>query len=308
MSTYHDLYSVDFDNVNRTATRLEFSTAEQQDAVEWVRVWGSSDGLLLVSDEGNSNLILLNPSTRECKKLPTCPFFHALVGVGEFVAYAYGIGYDSCTDGYEVVMLSYSGLSHITIVAVYSLRNDAWRRLRDFPSMLMRYTCGVLFNGCLHWLGWRAGSFAIVAINLPDEIFKEVPLPGALNACTIGYSYELVVLGDCLCLVSRPLSYQFRVWMMKEYGVRESWNKITIERPERPRLILLGLLAEDELLFKSNEVILDGDKTKKLVVYNPKKRTMRDIVVCGIPSEFAFRGTYVESLVSPHHRGGIGRQ
>ncbi|XP_058202742.1 F-box/kelch-repeat protein At3g06240-like [Rhododendron vialii] len=201
-------------DINQTATKLDFSTAKQHDTVEWVRVWGSCDDLLLVSDEGNSNFILLNPSTRECKKLLTCPFFHALVGVGEFVAYTYGVGYysfidgyDSCTDGYEVVMLSYSSLSDITIVAVYSLRNDAWRRLRDFPSMLMRYTCGVLFNGCLHWLGWRAGSFAIVAIDLSDEFFRKVPLHVALDACKIGLFYELVVLGDCLCLVYRQLSY-----------------------------------------------------------------------------------------------------
>lgn len=41
---------------------------------------------------------------------------------------------------------------------------------------------------------------------------------------------DFVALGGCLCmLVCRTNGNEFDVWMMKEYGVAESWTKFSVE-------------------------------------------------------------------------------
>lgn len=127
-----NLNLVDYNDGNLT-TKLEFPTVEQHDAEKWVKVLSSCDGLLLVS-RSDKSVFLLNPSTRECKKLPICPFFQK--SINEFTSNPCGIGYDSSTDDYKVVIFSYRSYdysvgSYITNVDVYSLKTNAWRRIED---------------------------------------------------------------------------------------------------------------------------------------------------------------------------------
>ncbi|XP_058198239.1 F-box/kelch-repeat protein At3g06240-like [Rhododendron vialii] len=307
ISSSLNLYSIDVHNANPTATNLDFPTLEQHVANKRVKGWSSCDGLLLVPYIDNSNFLLLNPSTSERKELPALPFALDPVGTS---SYAYGVGYNSSTDDYNVVMLSCnhtgSVQSKISIVDVYSLKTNAWRRIQHTPYVVGTscFCGGVFLNGCLHWLCWRTGSYAICAFNLLDQIFREVPMPASLcGGCRI-LRFFVEVVGGFLYLVKRRASCKSEVWKMEEYGVGESWTKLTIDLPTgTPSLCLLCHLAEDKLLFDNSR--WHGEK---LVVYDPKKETLRDVVVAGIPSEFTVGRAYVESLVSPILRRGIGRQ
>ncbi|XP_058201543.1 F-box/kelch-repeat protein At3g06240-like [Rhododendron vialii] len=306
------LTSMDYNDVNPTFTKLEFPTEEQHDAkiVLWLRVLSSCDGLLLVY-RCYKSIFLLNPSTRELKKPPVCLFVQ-----NSNMHVVYGVGYDSSTDDYKVVMLSssYYDQSGTTSVAMYSLKTNAWRRSEDFQG-IVRNSGGVFLNGCLHFLSWNGNVFNrfITAFDLSGEIFKEIPLPTSLVTCEYRYDdyYDLLVLGGSLCLVSAK---ENKVCMMKEYGVRESWTEFTMCSDSSELFLLDGvsMLAEDEfLLFHVNCVY--GEKQLvvylQLVVYNPQKLTKRDIAICGIPcATVRYGGTYVESLVSPFHAGGIGRK
>lgn len=214
------------------------------------------------------------------------------------------MGYDSSTDDYKVLLLSsfYENRCSIMTVAVYSLKTNTWRRSEDFQyRSLVGNSGGVFLNGCLHYLCRNGnGSKRIIAFDLLGEIFKEVPLPTSLGRCESGhYDYcGVVVLGGSLCLVGGRGN---KVYMMKEYGVRESWTKFTM-CSGLSVFDVVGMLAEDEFL------LFDTYGEKNLVVYNPQKFTERNIVICEIPSKFRYGGTYVESLVSPFHAGGIGRK
>ncbi|KAI8567202.1 hypothetical protein RHMOL_Rhmol02G0102300 [Rhododendron molle] len=198
-------------------------------------------------------LFLLNPSTRECNKFPPPPSI--LDPVHKIRGSLYGLGYDSSTDNYKVVNISRyntrfsqynTEFSHsFTMLDVYSLETNAWRRITYIDYHPMGNSGGVSFKGCIHGLCLRAGSQVIVAFDLSDEVFREVPLPASFSGCKISL-YDVAVYGGCLCLVSRR-------------------------------------------------------ETKK-------KGTARDMVVCGIPPRFSFEGTYGESLISPHHGRGNGRQ
>ncbi|XP_058198440.1 F-box/kelch-repeat protein At3g06240-like [Rhododendron vialii] len=283
----YNLYSVDLAHTNPTATKLILPTAEQR-LQHQVRVVNSCDGLVLLSIRRGSELFLLNPSTRECKKLPIFPF---VVDSAEYLdANLYGVGYDSSTDDYKVVIVSRK------IVAVYSLRTDSWRRIQDVDFSLKESSGRVFVNGCLHGICWRDSCHRIVAFDLSDEVVREVPQPPWY--CGIGSeiaSYWVAVLGGCLCLVDKRAP---EFWKMKEYGVRESWTEFKI-RSGLFKAHLLCLLADDEFLLRTTP----GRGLKQWVVYNQQKNTVRNMVVCGIPDQFSFQDTYVESLISPHHGG-----
>lgn len=70
---------------------------------------------------------------------------------------------------------------------------------------------------------------------------------------------------------------------------------------------MLCSLAIDEFSVKVEVNRITELLEEKLVVYNPKIKTLRDLVVLGLPSKFKFWGAFVESLVSPNHEVGMGR-
>ncbi|KAI8567245.1 hypothetical protein RHMOL_Rhmol02G0106000 [Rhododendron molle] len=322
-----DLYSVDFADENPAAEKLDFPSVQYSHKWQWVKVLGSCNGLLLVYGQGHSQF-LLNPSTRERKKLPDYPSSFILDLICQPFIYLHGFGYDSSTDDYKAVMLScrynISGSrfycdwdGNITYVFVYSLKTDAWRRIQGShcrPLECCGRPSGVYFNERLHWLCKRSGdsdgSLVIVAFDLSDEIFREVP---TLFSYSMIWYHRMAVLGGCLCVIVYTPSFCNELWMMKEYGVRDSWTKFTITKfainTETVLVDWFCLLAEDEILLKTRTKgnLLEEVDQDELVVYNRKKKIVRDMVVRGIPPKCQYGGTYVESLVSPNHGGGMGR-
>ncbi|KAK4365019.1 hypothetical protein RND71_016377 [Anisodus tanguticus] len=69
----------------------------------------------------------------------------------EFGQKVYGFGYDELHDDYKILRM-YTATSHDLKVELYSLKNDSWRRVDDFPAG--RRQCGLakLLNGKLHWV------------------------------------------------------------------------------------------------------------------------------------------------------------
>ncbi|XP_058201544.1 F-box protein CPR1-like [Rhododendron vialii] len=95
----------------------------------------------------DKSIFLLNPSTRECTKLPICPFVQRDYWNNCVLLDKYGVGYDSTTDDYKVLwMLSYFDeegvIDDFAIVAVYSLKTNAWRRVEDFQSRCVEGNSG----------------------------------------------------------------------------------------------------------------------------------------------------------------------
>ncbi|XP_058214662.1 F-box/kelch-repeat protein At3g06240-like [Rhododendron vialii] len=321
-----DLYSVDFAATNPTAEQLDFALSVRP--TNRVRGWGSCNGLVLVSDEGlvqvpdegiYYNLFLFNPFTTECKELPDSPLLDLLY-YDDVHYIANGLGYDSSTDDYKVVMLyshlivDFNGFSCITSVAVYSLKTDAWRRIQDSRYNPEEHFHGVCFNERLHWLcsTTHDSPKVFVAFNLWDENFREVHLPTLFtssNKYRRGYRFR-VVLGSCLCLVVSPYKgVEIDVWKMMKYGVRESWTKFTIANHGMPLGDVLYLTAKEEFVLRIIEEV-NGVRISDesgLLVYNLKNETLRDMVVCGIPTKYTFGGNYIETLVSPNHGGRIWR-
>lgn len=299
----HALFSVSlgdahqvFDEITISATRLSF--ADHPDS--WTQVYCSCDGLVLVGDNEGQKFVL-NPVTREIRGVPPSPF--ALDPSACFTMY--GLGYDSASDDYKIVTLSYydtdnehgydpttDDYSTEMFVNVYSFKTDSWKRVESSPydHAVGHVTSGVFVNGCIHWLASRTTDYksAIVAFDLLEEKFREVPPPSSVDSDKFVFNY-LALLGGCLCMFNENQTY---VWMMKEYGVQESWTKFTIDDLHATEIKLLCLLGQEKL------VLLKDDE--QLVMYNFKEGTWKDVAVHGASEDLHVEASFVESLISPH--------
>ncbi|KAL3507359.1 hypothetical protein ACH5RR_032741 [Cinchona calisaya] len=114
------------------------------------------------------------------------------------------------------------------------------------------------------------------------------------------YDWTFGVLGGCLSVLFDYERTHADVWVMKEYGVRDSWSKVVsvpyLDDPEKSSYsIPVCLLRNGEILL----VFGSG-----LVVYNPKSNAFRYPRINGLEEV----NIYVESLVSPNIHDGGQRQ
>lgn len=255
---------------------------------------GCCNGLFCIL-EGSHDLILWNPSTRKSKKLP-----YSGADTFRFRYFKYGFGYDESRDDYKVVEMCCFyryGVNIETVINVYSLRTNSWRRIQDYKQGgLITSPFGVFVNGALHWLvHFKTGfniSWGILSLNVTEEeSYGEIMQPEYENG---SFTLTLGVLEGCLCVFCNYDQFRMDVWLMKEYGVKESWIKLVSITH------IIGSKGQVSPLFVSEdcEILLINDFC--LMVYNWKehKFTNREIRISGA----SFQGTattYIESLVSP---------
>ncbi|XP_059632602.1 F-box/kelch-repeat protein At3g06240-like [Cornus florida] len=247
---------------------------------------GSSNGLVCFTYAGGS-LFLYNLSTRVYKEIKPYGDFRYFDD-----RYKHGFGYDHSTDDYKVVKEDKDGFY------VYSLRSDSWKKVvQHFPYHGLAVASGTLLNGALHWLLldtiWME-PLAIVAFDLIDEKFREIPLPDFSTSAFKSELSRVKLLGGCLCILPLPhTGHEFLI--MKKYGVKQSWTKVEIKAPYHRFMEPLALFYNDEALLLIDFV--------ELVLYNTREGTCRNFVLQGMPDTntktFVVKAAYMESLVSP---------
>jgi len=215
-------------------------------------------------------LYLQNPSTGLHKQIPLSPFD------SKFLTYCvrtnlYGFGYDKSRNDYLVVVLGYEStlannvfLSHLE---VFSLRDNTWKQIEGahFPckNATDDYSKqGVLFNGAIHWLAFRYDLYVyvIVAFDLMERKLFQIPLPDHDDFHYQSSYCHLWVFGEFLSLCDVDYeNYTTKIWVMKEYKVRSSWNKkLVLPRPD-----IFPIYST-----KNYDII--GTNFYKLVKYNDK--------------------------------------
>lgn len=204
-------------------------------------VFGSCNGLLALFNS-DSEMVLWNPSTRKHKRLPIIPVERSRGVEARQFTYC-GFGYDPISDDYKVVrMVQFIGQNEDGFfsaeVKVYSLKTNSWRGIKDLPcylrllfqtfySVLYRRGNGVLAGSALHWVAPRGldlySNGLIVAFDLGVEEFRVVPQPDNVDDY---FEMDVGVLEGSLCMVCNYCNAHVDVWVMKEYGVKESWSKL----------------------------------------------------------------------------------
>ncbi|GMY35329.1 F-box protein CPR1 [Fagus crenata] len=283
------LYSSDFDSLD-TAIELDHPLKTPHYKTEIV---GSCNGLLCLSNT-KEDVALWNPSTRKYKKLPVTTLEFAPDGY-DFCQYTVsGFGYDETSDDYKVVrsVRLYLPDNKPSGSEVYSLKNDSWRRLPDYPYIL-RYkrAFAMLVSGALHWLVTSKAESdrtnLILAFDLGIEEYRLVPHPDISDIISL---MNVGVLGGCLTIYcSHPFS-RLDVWVMKDYGVKESWTKLfTIMQP----FSISSFKYERPVAYSKSggEVLLEQfrmeDKNQRLVWYDLKNnKKVKNVKIQGAPDKF----------------------
>ncbi|KAJ8444624.1 hypothetical protein Cgig2_023687 [Carnegiea gigantea] len=167
---------------------------------------GSCNGLVCIGTP-SSSLIIFNPSTGIYREV--CYENSSLNDADAFTNY--GFGFDDISDDYKVVKVTngiyydfypddYYRFGVRREVEVYSLKSDSWSLVEKTSNIdsMQQLGYGVLVDN--HLLHWR------------NERTKLV---------------HLGVLDGCLCLLTENSASigGGNVWIMKEYGVKDSWVK-----------------------------------------------------------------------------------
>jgi len=292
----YPLHSLNFNSIfTDNATEHDYSPINRN---YYDRLVASCDGLICFVI--NPNLALLwNPSMRKLKQLPALDTPKEGDADGNTI---YGFGYDPFIDNYKVVsVFRYNVNACKTEVSVYTLGTDYWRRISDFPSLMIPYSQhGIFVNGTVNWLADydlddNNSSGTIVSLDLRKEVYQEISHP---DYGDVSFKLSLGVMRDCLCVFSHSDSFD-DVWLMKEYGNEESWIKLIRLPCISNRSLVFGNVKILYVFEDDRHVLLLLEEKFKLkwVVYDSKN----GIIKSAKSQDFSWveSKVYVESLLLP---------
>ena len=263
------------------------------------RIVGSCNGLMCLFGVDDYTLFIYNPSTRTTNILP--PSKQGAGWLGVF----YGFGYDETTHDYKVVKIwrydrpwPYS----VWDTMIYSLKAGSWKEIDCFPSVNPAND-GKFLNGALHWVTGDAssGSEDIVDLDLGKETYGEVLQPEyneGSKRLTLG------ILGECLCVLCNYYeNLVVDVWVMKVYGVKDSWTKLASISHLKDQFSFRSYIPFHVPLCISNDGKLLLQFWTKLVVYDCINGSYSEIQNL---DGFVGACIVVESLISPFAPLGLG--
>ncbi|CAI0374804.1 unnamed protein product [Linum tenue] len=287
-----------------------------------VALLGSCNGLLCFACDWEK-VIVSNPATRTDCLLPfTLLFKSHTVGTYRYydgsrnVIYnhGYGFGHDPISDDYKVVQIVqlfkpevHSLNSHLVS---YGVRSNSQVDV-EFPYVLFdSRDIGVFVGGAMHWIVGKLEDpnsedfdpdpdIVLVGFDLGRNESRELPQPKYTNGGE-SFTFKLGELGKCLCIFADYKDRYVEAWMMKEYGVKESWS-ILFSVPY-PGLCFSDTINPLGFSVTGQEVLLQLDG-KRLVWYDMKDPmkvvAAEEITVNGLKGESLDAVVCYGSLVSP---------
>ncbi|XP_059450214.1 F-box/kelch-repeat protein At3g23880-like isoform X2 [Corylus avellana] len=266
---------------------------------------------------------LWNPSIHKAVSLPE-PNLVSSKSDG-ILKHSHGFGYDPSTNDVKLVRLAYHE-PHIMkvppLVEIYTLNTGCWRAVTSpAPSYIINERClSVFVNGASHWVAHTPPNEptfrnVIVAFDMGDEVFREIAVPN----CFVGKLYlnmTVAVRDGLLCLVpfnERGFNEReeeqekecFYIWVMKEYGIRESWTKLFN--------IHIGGLKR-VVGFRKNGEVLVTDRCGELLSYEPNTQLETRLGFCKFSSletkiwfveSWFYLDKYIESLILLNAKNGV---
>ena len=260
----------------------------------------SCNGILCIGGGYKGLVILWNPSLRKFKELPR--FEKPKVFI-DHLGKSFGFGYDSFTDNYKViVVLDYfdrdsTGSDNLVLkseVKVHTLGSNIWRNIQEFPFGVFPFArSGKFLSGTINWLASRTFHQVcnpfIVSFDLAKESYQKLS-PPSYGGADVGKMLTLGVLRECLCLTCGD-----DVWVMKEYGKKESWTKLFTIPYERDPNRSYGY-GKVIYVFEDDEVVMlniFGASELNLILYDSKNDTVKSTNLKNRPE------VCIESLIWP---------
>lgn len=257
-------------------------------------VVGCCNGLICMRSRGTTEMALWNPWIRKSFVLPEITYPNCQEG-RRIPSYC-GFGYNDLSDEYKVVKFVLREVEpnrRLCIeVYVYGTKYNYWRELPNFPYAPLELFIpgtgsGVLANWALHWRVLIGDDIFIAAIDLRTEEYRFMPIPEALQSKLLAWPNTFFgVVGGCLCIIPPlshmkiPSSCEISVWLMRDYGVNDSWTKLNVIVPGYKTILLDFLLLPIELseedktllaLQRQGELVVQYDIKNQILVEKVKK-------------------------------------
>ncbi|KAI8558434.1 hypothetical protein RHMOL_Rhmol04G0093100 [Rhododendron molle] len=268
---------------------------------------GSCNGLLCMWEDSSwdkSTIIVWNPSMRKLVTLPKPPLARMCV---------LGFGAHPTTHEYKVVRIvcqTYPYQHELQpYVELYTQGTGSWRGLGStFPLHcfidITHEASQAFVSGAVNWIaedprvsvGYRR---LIVSFDMSTETFSVMILPPAL-ADRERRSLSVTLFRESLAMLcgQQRDKDDCCIWVMKEYGVPESWTKLfsfRLDWPVYPKRTL-GFMKHNEVLVSTID--------NRLLSYDIGTKALVDTGIRGDPSSFHFE-PFVESLVLVENKNGV---
>ncbi|XP_004296146.1 PREDICTED: F-box protein CPR30-like [Fragaria vesca subsp. vesca] len=204
-----------------------------------------------------------------------------------------GFGYASSTDDYKLVLVSPVkdfGYAVDVNIFIFSMRANSWKlkKVSLWPSGSYRPYApthhGTLSNEAIHWVNrdHNYKEFDVCAFDLEKEEFRKVPAPRFNQNDNPHVNRKMQTIdhsGGCLCLWSETFQkrcWYSELWMMRDYGVRNSWMKpFKFRRDVDIRNVLdLDALSfwEPCLVIESGAIVIKVDNKELVRIECHKKK------------------------------------
>lgn len=143
----------------------------------------------------------------------------------------YGFGFDSQRNDYKVVwMVKRINNKCPFKVQLYSLNERSWRGIDVNLGLFDTHHYsqpGTFVKGVIYWLAVRQinGNYQkfVLSLDLSHQIFEDILLPEILAKSS---EHVLISIFDKSLAVIQCDVKCCHVWVMEEYGVRQSWTKL----------------------------------------------------------------------------------
>ncbi|KAL6180175.1 hypothetical protein ACLB2K_046842 [Fragaria x ananassa] len=277
---------------------------------EYFRIVGSMNGIVCMV--ARSECFFWNPSLNKTVKTSFQTGFPSWFPVKQIL----GFGCDHITKDLKLVRLFYSKEeNHYVVpplVEIFTLSTNSWREVAAPSPMYIlvqsKSSPQAFMSGAFHWVahtppGQGSSCNVIMAFDMVNEVFYEIALPSCL-ASKPHLNMTVVLMNGSLSLVPDnevclDSYYSGSVWIMKEYGVVESWTKlfdIDVGKQGVSRVIT----------FRNNGELLLIKRWDELFSYEPYTQECRDLHFGGYvrdsdkstyKNDSYFVDTHMESLV-----------
>ncbi|XP_048440210.1 F-box protein At3g07870-like [Pyrus x bretschneideri] len=221
-----------------------------------------------------------------------------------------GIGYSATTNEYKVLRTSRTKNQNL-VSEIYTIGTGAWRSIGLAPALEQNIHVNsqgdCFLHGALHWISNSAES-PVYSFNFEIEQFRPIPLPRVRVKSSSVYDLKLGVIGGCL-LFCTPHYHICKVdmWIMKDYGVQESWTKIVLVT--NTARVLWGLRYCCNV-FRDYRGVLVSPKNGDVfmynggvVCYNQETKSFREIEITLTDERTRDAISYSPSFVSLYNLG-----
>ncbi|KAK8657281.1 hypothetical protein V6N13_035531 [Hibiscus sabdariffa] len=261
----------------------------------------SCDGILCF--QGNINICVYNPATKEYRFLPSGPWCRSDQRLG--------FGRDLVTKRHKIVMFSdpfqsKTGQDHLhhDVCLVFNLDpnpNSCWRTVGAVPYKINAYSRSAYSSGAIYWFTHENlhpnKSEVIIMFDLHTEKFQPIPHP---NHCSNKKrsTLQLGTLRECLCLAYLGPNHQLTIWIMQQ---QITWDEVYCIQLWRNELQDDLFRRDPRYAFAENKdgtlLICAGDGFYYYKQNNEIRCVSHILRQCGVPTAFT------ESLVPIY--GGV---